>query len=127
VAVSKGKDTQDGRQASLIPVIERHEQQLRTELEQVRREAEEQIRQAGKRAEQYIRESHLSAAELVEQRQKEGLAERQRQAELLSRSSEQRIAHLQQQAKRNMARAVHRVVAAVIGTPYGVTAVGDET
>jgi vacuolar-type H+-ATPase subunit H len=120
VSATKGKDTQDERQASLIPVIERQEQQLRTELKQVRHEAENQISQAEKQAEQHVQEGRLSISELVEQRRKDGLAELQKQAEQISRSSEKRRAHLQQKVKRNMARAVQRVVDAVI-------AVGDET
>jgi F0F1-type ATP synthase membrane subunit b/b' len=120
VAVSKKKDIQDKRQVSLIPVIEREEEQLRTELEQVRREAENQIRQAEKQAEQHIQESRQSVSELVEQKRKEGFLELQQRAEQLSRSSEQHSVHLRQQVKRNMAGAVQRVVEAV-------TAMGDET
>ncbi len=120
MVASKRKDKQDESQVSLIPVIEREEEQLRTELEQVRREAENQIRQAEKQAEQHIQESRQSVSELVEQRRKEGFAELQKRAEQLSRSSEQRSVHLRRQVKRNMAGAVQRVVDAV-------TAMGDET
>lgn len=77
---------QDESQVSLIPVIERQEEQLRAELEQVRRESEDQIRQAEKQAEQYIQESRQSVSGLVEQRRKEGFAELQKRALLISRS-----------------------------------------
>jgi vacuolar-type H+-ATPase subunit H len=112
---------------SLIPVIERAEQQLRTEQKQVRLEAADQVSQAEKQAELHLQESRLSISELVEQRRKDGLAEMQEQAEQISRSSEERSAHLQQKAKKNMARAVQRVVEAVLGSPYGITAVGGQT
>jgi vacuolar-type H+-ATPase subunit H len=112
---------------SLIPVIERAEQQLRTEQKQVRHGAADQVSQAEKQAELHLQESRLSISELVEQRRKDGLAEMQEQAEQISRSSEERSAHLQQKAKKNMARAVQRVVEAVLGSPYGITAVGGQT
>jgi len=44
VKVSKEKDTQNECQASLIPAIERAEQKLRTEMEQVRRQADNHSR-----------------------------------------------------------------------------------
>lgn len=153
--VTKGKDKQDERQTrvpfsrgfhfakrsqngspqrysekgspSLIPVIERAEQQLRMELKQVRHEASDQVTQAEKQAVQHLQESQLSISELVEQRRKGELAELQKQAEQISRSSDKRSAHLQQKAKKNMAQAVRRVVEAVIGSPYEVTAVGGQT
>lgn len=119
MAVTKGKDTKDERQASLIPIIERQEQQLRTEVEQVRQGAKNQIHQAEKRAEQNIQQGQLNISKLVEQRRKEELVKLQKKAEQLSQSWEQHKAHLQQRVKRNMARAVQSVVDTV-------TAVGDE-
>ena len=113
VSARQRKDAQVELQASLIPVIERHEQQLRTELKQVRHETENQIRQAEERGEQHVREGRLNTLELVENKRKTGLADLQKQAERISLSLEERRVHLQQKAKRNMARAVKRVVDAV--------------
>jgi hypothetical protein len=120
VSATKRKDTQDERQASLIPVIERQEQQLRTELKRVHHEVENQIRQAEEGAEHRVRESQLDTLELVRNRRGSGMADLKKQAEQISRSSEKRKTHLQQMAKKNMARAVKRVIDAV-------TAVGDQT
>jgi vacuolar-type H+-ATPase subunit H len=125
--VTKQKDKQDGRQTSLIPVVERAEQQLRVELKQVRHEVANQVSQAEKQAEEHVEESWHSISELVEQRRKDKLVELQEQAEQISRSSEKHRAHLQQKAKKNMALAVQRVVEAVIGAPYEPTAVGEQT
>jgi len=120
LAASKRKETQNEHQTSLIPVIERQEQQLRTELEQARLEASNQISQAEKQAEQQIREGRLAVSELVEQKRKKGLMELQKQTEQLSHSSMKRSKHLELQANKNMARAVQRLVDAV-------TNMGDET
>jgi len=113
VAASKGKDTQDEREVSLIPAIEREEEQFRQELEQARREAESQVRRAEEEAEQYVLQSRQSIAELVEQTRKERLAQFRDRAGQLSRSLEQRRMHLQQQKTKNMAEAVQRAVDAV--------------
>lgn len=125
--VTKGKGKQDERQTSLIPVIERAEQQLRVELTQVRHEVANQVSQAEKQAEEHVEESRHSISELVGQRRKDKLAELREQAERISRSSKKRSAHLQQKAKKNMALAVQRVVEAVIGAPYEPTAMGEQT
>jgi vacuolar-type H+-ATPase subunit H len=125
--VTKEKDKQDERQTSLIPVVERAEQQLRVELKQVRHKVANQVSQAEKQAEEHVEESRHSIYELVEQRRKDKLAELKEQAEQISRSSEKRRAHLQQKAKKNMALAVQTVVEAVIGAPYEPTAVGEQT
>ena len=55
VAASKGKDARDKLQFSLIPVIERQQEQLRKELDQ---------------AEQNIQQGRQSASELTEQTRK---------------------------------------------------------
>jgi vacuolar-type H+-ATPase subunit H len=120
VVVTKRKDKQDERQTSIIPVIERAEQQLRVELTQVQHEVANQVSQAEKQADEHVEESRHSISELVEQRREDKLAELKEQAEQISRSSEKRKTHLQQMAKKNMARAVKRVIDAV-------TAVGDQT
>lgn len=115
MAARKGKDTQNGQHASLIPVIERHEQQLRTELEQARRQTDNQISQAEKQAQQRINEGRLDVSELVEQKREEELKELLKKAKQLSHSSTKHSVHLQQQVKNNMAKAVQRVVDAVTG------------
>jgi len=120
LAARKGKDTQNELQASLIPVLEKQEQQLRTELEQVRREADNKVGQAEKQAEQQIRKGRLAVSELIEQKRKEGLMELHKQAEQLSESSTKQSMLLEQQSKNNMAQAVQRLVEAV-------TNMGDET
>jgi vacuolar-type H+-ATPase subunit E/Vma4 len=120
VSPTKRKNTQNECQASLIPVIERQEQQLRMELKRVQNEAESHIRHAEEQAERHARESRLNISELIEQRRRDRLAELQKQAELISQSSEKHRIHLQQKAKKNMVRAVKRVVNAVTG-------VGDQT
>lgn len=120
MTASKEKDTQNELQASLIPVIERQEQQLRTELEQVRREVANQIQQTEKQAEQRMLEGRLGVSELVEQKRQKELTELQKKAEQISQSSTKHSRHLQQQVKKNMTQAVQRVVDAVTG-------VGDET
>ena len=125
--VTKGKYKQDERQISLIPVIERTEQQLRFELTQVQHETANQVSQAEKQAEEHVEESRYSISELVEQRREDKLAELKEQAERISWSSKKRSAHLQQKAKKNMALAIQRVVEAVIGAPYEPTAVGEQT
>ncbi len=120
MAASKGKDTRDERHASLIPVLEREEQQLRAELEQVRLDAQDQIHQAEEQAAEQVRQSRIGISELVDQKRKEGLADLQSRAEQLSLSAEERCLHLRRQVERNMARAVRKVVDTV-------AAVGDET
>jgi vacuolar-type H+-ATPase subunit H len=125
--VTKGKYKQDERQTSLIPVIERTEQQLRFELTQVQHEVANQVSQAEKQAEEHVEESRHSISELVEQRREDKLADLKEQAERISWSSKKRSAHLQQMAKKNMALAVQRVVEAVIGAPYEPTAMGEQT
>jgi len=120
LAARKGKDTQNEHQASLIPVIEKQEQQLRTELEKVRLDADNHVHQAEKQAEQHILESRLSISELVEQKRKKELMELQKHAKQLSHSSMKHGTHLERQSKKNMALAVQRLVEAV-------TNMGDET
>jgi len=120
MAANRGKDMQDEPQTSLIPAIESQEQRLRTELEEVRRQTENHILQAQERAQQRLKEGRHSVSELVEQRRKDGLAELQKQAEQICRSAEEFRTNLKQQAEKNMARAVKRVVDVV-------TAVGDTT
>lgn len=120
MVANKGKDTHKELQASLIPDIERIEQQIRSELDQVRLGVENQVRQAEKRAEQDLQEGRLSVLELVEQRRKEGLTEIRKRADQLSRSSKKRSAQSKQHVKKNMARAVQTIVDTV-------TNVRDET
>lgn len=112
---SKEKNSQKEYEASLIPVIENQEQQLRAELEQARRQADNQKIQVEKQAEQLIQEGRFEVSELVERRREKGLRELQKRAEQLSHTSTEHSMHLQQQVEKNMARAVQIVVDAVTG------------
>lgn len=127
MALNKKKETQGERQTSLIPVIERHEEQIRSELEQVRRDVQDQIVQAQRRAEQRIQEGRLSITELVDEKRKEGLAELQKRSEQITCSLEHRRGRLQQQAKKNRDRAAGKVVNAVMGIDLRTPIAGDNT
>lgn len=111
---NRKKSRQNNSGVSLIPVIERQEEQFRKELEQTRREAESQISRAQELAEQHIQQSRQSISKLIEQTRKERLAELQNQAEQLSQSSQEHREYLQQQKEKNMAKAVQRLVDAVM-------------
>ena len=69
VAASKGKDAQDGLQVSLIPVIERQQEQLRKELDQ---------------AEQNIQQGRQFASELTEQTREKRPCEIQTRADAVN-------------------------------------------
>lgn len=127
MALNKKKETQGKSQGSLIPVIERHEQKIRIELEQVRRDVKDQIIQAERRAEQHIQDSRLSIAELVEEKRKEGLVELRKRSEQITCSLEQQRGRLQRQVKKNIDRAISKVVNAVLGNAQGISDVGEHT
>lgn len=113
MAARKSKDARSELQASLIPVIERHQEQLRKELDQARRQAESRIRRARQHADQHIQQGRQGVSELTGQTRKERLCETQTRAEQIIRSSEQDRAHLRQRIEKNMPVAVARVVDAV--------------
>ena len=117
---SKEKNSQNGYRTSLIPVIESTEQQLRTEMDQARRQVDIRIQEAKKRAGEKIQEGRLGVLEHVEQKRKKGLTELRKQAEQLSQSSMKHDMHLRKQIQKNMARAVQTVV-------FTVTGMGEQT
>ena len=117
MAARRGKNVHGELQVSLIPVIERQEEQLRKDLDQARHQAENRIRGARERASQHIQQGRQRVSELIEQTRQQRLCEMHAQAEQIVRSSEQHRVLLRQRIEKNMPEAVVRVVDAVIRQP----------